>query len=76
MQIKQRVHLPMKLCDQEGIWKTQVYTDSLSPKIKPQYNNLQKYYMSHLLHVFPLISLQELMPITDAYQWNAHDHLE
>ena len=24
MQIKQRVHLPMKLCDQEGIWKTQL----------------------------------------------------
>ena len=28
--------------------------------------------MSHLLHVFPLISLHELTPITDAYQWNAH----
>ena len=25
MQIKQRVHLPMKLCDQEGIWKTQLH---------------------------------------------------
>ena len=25
--------------------------------------------MSHLLHSFPLISLHELMPITDAYQW-------
>ena len=36
MQIKQRVHLPMKLCDQEGIWKTQLYTDSPSPKIKPR----------------------------------------
>ena len=32
--------------------------------------------MSHLLHVVPLISLHELTPITDAYQWNAHDHLE
>ena len=32
--------------------------------------------MSHLLHVFPLISLHELTPITDAYQWNAHDHFE
>ena len=32
--------------------------------------------MSHLLHVFPLIRLHELTPITDAYQWNAHDHLE
>ena len=32
--------------------------------------------MSHLLHVFPLISLHEFTPITDAYQWNAHDHLE
>ena len=32
--------------------------------------------MSHLLHVFPLIGLHELTPITDAYQWNAHDHLE
>ena len=32
--------------------------------------------MSHLLHVFPLISLHELTPVTDAYQWNAHDHLE
>ena len=32
--------------------------------------------MSHLLHVFPLIHLHELAPITDAYQWNAHDHLE
>ena len=25
--------MPMKLCDQEGIWKTQLYTDSLSRKI-------------------------------------------
>ena len=25
MQIKQRVYLPMKLCDQEGIWKTQLH---------------------------------------------------
>ena len=32
--------------------------------------------MSHLLHVFPLIRLHELTPITDAYRWNAHDHLE
>ena len=31
----------MELCDQEGIWKTQLYTDSLSPKIKPSYDNLQ-----------------------------------
>ena len=31
----------MKLCDQEGIWKTQLDTDSLSPEIKPPYNNLQ-----------------------------------
>ena len=52
--MKQSVHLPMKLCDQEGIWKTQ-------------------------LHIFTLTqnnSLHELTPITDAYQWNAHDHLE
>ena len=32
--------------------------------------------MSHLLHVSPLISLHEYTPITDAYQWNAHDYLE
>ena len=32
--------------------------------------------MSHLLHVFQLISLHELTPITNAYQWNAYDHLE
>ena len=32
--------------------------------------------MSHLLHVFPLISLHEHTPITDAYQWNAHDHFK
>ena len=32
--------------------------------------------MGHLLHVFPLISLHEITPITDGYQWNAHDHLE
>ena len=32
--------------------------------------------MSDQLHVFPPISLHELSPITDAYQWNAHDHLE
>ena len=32
--------------------------------------------MSHMLHVFPLVSLHELMPITDAYQWNAHDHFK
>ena len=25
IQIKQRVNLPMKLCDQEGIWKTQLH---------------------------------------------------
>ena len=25
--------------------------------------------MSHLLHVFPLINLHELTPVTDAYQW-------
>ena len=31
----------MKLCDQERIWKTQLYTGSPSPKIKPLYNNLQ-----------------------------------
>ena len=31
----------MKLCDQEGIWKTHLYTDSLSPKIKSPYNKLQ-----------------------------------
>ena len=30
--------------------------------------------MSHLLHVFLLISLHEFTPITDAYQWNTHDH--
>ena len=41
MQIKQTVHLPIKLCNQEGIWKTQLDTDSPSPKIKPPYNNLQ-----------------------------------
>ena len=32
--------------------------------------------MGHLLHVFLLIRLHKLMPITNAYQWNAHDHLE
>ena len=32
--------------------------------------------MSHLLDVLPLISLHELTPITDAYQWIAHDHFE
>ena len=32
--------------------------------------------MSHLLHFFPLISLHDLTPIADAYEWNAHDHLE
>ena len=33
--------------------------------------------LSHTLpNNFPLISLHELTPITDAYQWNAHDHLE
>ena len=32
--------------------------------------------MSHLLHDFPPINLHELTPITDAYQWNPHDHLE
>ena len=26
MQIKQRLRLPMKLCDQEGIWKPQLYS--------------------------------------------------
>ena len=49
-----------------------LYTDSLSPKIEP----LKKYCISHLLHVFLLISLNELTPITYAYQWNAHDYLE
>ena len=32
--------------------------------------------MSHLLHVILPIIFHKLMPITDAYQWNAHDHLE
>ena len=32
--------------------------------------------MNHLLHVFRLISLHKLTPITGAYQWNAHDHFE
>ena len=32
--------------------------------------------MSDLLDVFPPIRLHELMPITDAYKWNVHDHLE
>ena len=38
MQIKQTVHLPMsmKLCDQEGIWITQLRADSLSLKINPR----------------------------------------
>ena len=30
MQIKQRVHLTMKLCDQEGIWKTQLHLFTLT----------------------------------------------
>ena len=32
--------------------------------------------MSHLLHVFLLISLLELTLIIDAYQWNVHHHFE
>ena len=33
--------------------------------------------MSHLLHVSLLTGLHELTTIiTDAYQWNAQDHLE
>ena len=32
--------------------------------------------MSHLLHVFLLISLHEVTPTTDAHQWNTHDHFE
>ena len=68
MQMKQRVHLPMKLCDQEGIWKTQ-FTDSLSPKIKPSYITCKILHESSVAR-FPA-SLQELTPITDAYQWNA-----
>ena len=35
MQIKQTVHLPMKLFGKHS------YTDSLPPKIKLPYNNLQ-----------------------------------
>ena len=53
MQIKQRAHLPMKLCDQEGIWKTQLYVDSLSPKIKPPDNNLHNYALHELVLVLP-----------------------
>ena len=30
--------------------------------------------MSHLLHVFPLISSHGLRSITDEYQWNAQDY--
>ena len=53
------------------------YTDSLSPEIKFPYNNLENITsVICLLHVFPLIRLHELTQITDAYQWNAHDHLE
>ena len=36
MQMKQEIHMPMKLWIQEGIWKTQLNTDSPSPKIKPR----------------------------------------
>ena len=32
--------------------------------------------MSHMLHVFPLIILHELTPISDACQWNANYHFE
>ena len=32
--------------------------------------------MSHLLLVFLLISLHELTPNIDGYQWNAHGHFE
>ena len=38
MQIKQRVHLPMKLCVKKECRK---HSDSPSSKIKPPYNNLQ-----------------------------------
>ena len=54
---RQRVHLPMKLSDQEGIWLI------ITCKILHE-------------HVFPLIRFDELTTITDAYQWNADDHLE
>ena len=30
----------------------------------------------HLLGCDTIVSLHELTSITDAYQWNAHDHLE
>ena len=32
--------------------------------------------MSDMLHGFSLINLHEFTPVTDAYQWNAHDHFE
>ena len=51
MLIKQRVHLPMKLCDQEGIWKTQFYTDSLSPKINPRIITCKILYESSVAHL-------------------------
>ena len=65
MQIKQKVHLPMNLCVQEGI---------LENTVTLIHSHLK--HMSHLFHVFQLISLHKLTPITDAYQWNAHSHLE
>ena len=37
----QRVCLPIEICDQEGIWKTQFFADSLSPKKKLPCNNLK-----------------------------------
>ena len=37
MQIKQRVHMPMKSCDQEGIWKT---VKACSTSFEPPDNDL------------------------------------
>ena len=51
------------------------HSDSLSSKIKPNRITCKMLHESSVA-LFTLISLHELTPIIDAYQWNARDHLK
>ena len=72
--------MPMKLC-QEGICKTQLHSFTLIENKIP-HNNLQNIIIINInessVAQFPADTFARAHAdyCTDAYQWNAHDHLE
>ena len=75
MQIKQRVHLFMKLCNQEGIRKTQLYTDSLSLKINPRIITCKISHESFVARP-PVNKLARAHANYGCILMDAHDYLE